>query len=448
MKDILFNRTCKCVLLFITFALMSACEYKDVFDAEYPAEQVYITGTYESIIYKVDKIIEKENAPFRYKIDLENNKLIIPLAVYRSSVKSETELLVKLGIDNDTIPVLIENDAFSGDNGSIVPEILPADKYTFETEIVISKGEELGAFELQVDIPFLLENLDKRYVLGISLLDANAKINEKMNLIVVDLLAAFVEANPDFNFVMNNKKPLEVAFANTSKHCLTYEWDFDDGSPVLNDIDPLLHTFPDVGIYNVKLTSKGTRGNFVTITKVVHIWENITSQYVKNAGDPFLKEGVVTGRVDNLADWLYTQNVLSTYNSTKKIYIGGYQMDNGGVMDFYANKSTGGALKNAKIYQTITSLPMGSYNAGFTPYKFEGENDCYFVVTKSATLPDIESIADDPDVIGYYHWNESIEEKQYGVEFSLDMPQDVTIGFVVSNTEGSRMKIKSVSLSK
>ena len=61
---------------------------------EYPVDKVYIAGTYESIIYKVDQIVETENAPFRYKIDVENNKVLIPLGIYRSSVWSNNDRCV------------------------------------------------------------------------------------------------------------------------------------------------------------------------------------------------------------------------------------------------------------------------------------------------------------------------------------------------------------------
>ena len=71
-----------------------------------------------------------------------------------------------------------------------------------------------------------------------------------------------------------------------------------------------------------------------------------------------------------MKDWSCTENVKSTYNSSKKIYVGGYQGDNGGVMDFYANKATGGALTNAKIYQSV-DLPAGTFNAGFIPFRWK-----------------------------------------------------------------------------
>ena len=435
-------------LALLLVILLHACEYKDIYDAgsEYPVDKVYIAGTYESIIYKVDQIVETENAPFRYKIDVENNKVLIPLGIYRSSVWSNNDVSVELGIDNDTIPALIDSEELVGEDGTI-PEILPADKYRLDTEIHIAKGEDLGQLNLTVDIPFLLDNLDKRYVLGIRILNSNAEINEKMSLIVVDITAGFIEPQPDFTFEMDEKKPFEVSFSNKSVFCLDYEWDFDDGSSMVNEKEPQKHVFPGVGIYNVKLTSKGTRGNLVTKEKVVHIWEDITDIYIKNGGNPFQKAGLVSGRVDCLKDWTCTENVLSTYNSSKKIYVGGYQGDNGGVMDFYANKATTGAFENAKIYQT-TDLPEGAYYAAFVPFSFVGKNNCYFVVTKGVELPDIDDVESNPNVIAYLHWDETTELVKQGMEFEVSASGPVTIGFVVSNDEGGRVKIKSVSLAK
>ncbi len=116
-------------------------------------------------------------------------------------------------------------------------------------------------------------------------------------------------------------------------------------------------------------------------------------------------------------------------------------------MDFYANKATTGALENAKIYQT-TDLPEGAYYAAFVPFSFVGKNNCYFVVTKGVELPDIDDVESNPNVIAYLHWDETTELVKQGMEFEVSASGPVTIGFVVSNDEGGRVKIKSVSLAK
>ena len=444
MKKIIY----KALSVLTVSILLYACEYREVYDAgsEYPNDKVYIAGVYETLIYKVDQIIESPNEPFRYIIDAGNNKLLIPIGIYRGSVWSKGNVVVELGVDNDTIPGLIESEELVDEDGSI-PEILPEGKYQLDTQVNIAKGEDLGMSNLAIDIPFLLSNLDKRYALGVKILSSNVDINESKSLIVLDIKAGLIEAQPDFTFEVDEKDPLKIHISNTSVFCLNYEWDFGDGSEIVTEQDPKEHVFPGVGIYNVKLTSKGTRGNLVTVTKVIHIWEDITDEYIKNSGAPFVKAGLVSGRVDCLKDWSCTENVKSTYNSSKKIYVGGYQGDNGGVMDFYANKATGGALTNAKIYQSV-DLPAGTFNAGFIPFRFDGKSDGYLVVTKGSELPDIENMMTDPDVLAYLHWDETTPLTKQGVEFNLASAGTVTIGFVVSNEEGARVKIKSVSLEK
>lgn len=444
MKRVVYN-----ILIFCSIAfLIQSCEYREVYDAgsEYPEDKVYIAGVYESVIYKVDAIRETENAPFRYKIDAQNNRLLIPMGVYRGSVWSKKEVTVNLAVSNDTIQGLIESEALVDDDGS-VPEILPEGKYTFDEVLHFDKGEDLAITNLSIDIPFLLENLDKRYALGIKIVSSNVDINESKSLIVFDIKAGLIEAQPDFTYEIDEDNPLKIWLTNTSVFCLDYEWDFGDGSPTINEQDPESHEFPTTGRYNVKLTSTGTRGNKVVMTKLVHIWEVITEEFIKNSGNPFVKAGLVSGRVDCLKDWECTENVKTTYNKAKDIYVGGYQGDNGGVMDFYANTATFGALENAKIYQTV-ALPAGTYNAGFIPYRMDGESNCYFVIYQGNTLPDMEQIESDPNVLGYLHWDETVTLTQQSVEFDVPSDTDVTIGFVVSEPADSRVKIKSVSLAR
>jgi len=156
MKKIIY----KALSVLTVSILLYACEYREVYDAgsEYPNDKVYIAGVYETLIYKVDQIIESPNEPFRYKIDAGNNKLLIPIGIYRGSVWSKGNVVVELGVDNDTIPGLIESEELVDEDGSI-PEILPEGKYQLDTQVNIAKGEDLGMSNLAIDIPFLLSNM-------------------------------------------------------------------------------------------------------------------------------------------------------------------------------------------------------------------------------------------------------------------------------------------------
>jgi len=447
----LINNISKILLLFAVVGFTMSCEYKEIYDANYPDPEVYMLGVKDGVIYKVDEIIEEEDVLSRYTLDLDNNKIIIPLGVYRSATTSKGNASVSLGTDNDTIQKLIDNEELieTGDDGSIsIPEILPQSAYTLPDKVEIKGGEEVGHIELAIDIPFLLENMDKRYVLAVKITDSSIKVSETMNTIVVDLNTAIMDAHPDFNFKIDRNNRFKVSFTNSSQHSLSYEWDFGDGSEIIKNKNPEPHIFPGEGTYYVKLSAEGIRGNMTTITKRVIIWNDVTTDFVLDPGNPFMRANISSGRVDDLAIWNFTPNVQTTKSGD--IYVGGWQNDNNGVIDFYANTEP---MVNAKVYQPIT-IPAGAYYAGFRPYSLVlGNSECYFVVTKGNIIPDIESLATDPDVIGFYHWDSELERgDEFGVEFDVTSQQTLTIGFVVSasneNSPKGRVKIESVFLYK
>lgn len=426
------------IVLSISFA---ACDYNEIYDAEYPEATVYMLGTSESVIFKVDEIVENEDSPFRYKLDLANNKIIIPLGVYRSSIKSEGDIRVKLKVNNDTISELIASGELIGEDGSI-PEIIPEEKYTLSSSTEIKSGKETGHFELSVDIPFLLENVDKRYVLGIKLDESNIKINDKMNTIVVDITSAILESHPAFSFDMSDENPLSIIFNNASKYSLSYRWDFGDNSPILDKENPGTHTYPGVGIYYATLTTEGIMGNTRSYTEKIHILDNITDRYILNPGNPFKREGLTTGRVDNLADWQCTPNVLTTISGG--VQVGGFQTDLGGVMDFYANLEP---MVNGKIFQAF-ALPQGEYIMAFTPLSFTGTNECCLVILSGNSIPDLDDVAGNANVLASYRWNENIPTDEIRLDFKVSSFETITIGFVVSGELKGRVKIASVSLYK
>jgi gliding motility-associated-like protein len=71
-----------------------------------------------------------------------------------------------------------------------------------------------------------------------------------------------VHPDPGAAFQMSQVQgcaPLEVVMGNTSANALSYTWDFGDGSPVSNELNPR-HTFTKSGTYLVKLMVRGVGG--------------------------------------------------------------------------------------------------------------------------------------------------------------------------------------------
>ena len=109
--------------------MFSACEYREVYDAgsQYPNDKVYIAGVYESVIYEVNELIESEDAPFRYKIDAENNMKRKPISFYVTKEKkteppfenaywNHKEKGIYVDIDTNT-PLFSSKDKFTSDCG-------------------------------------------------------------------------------------------------------------------------------------------------------------------------------------------------------------------------------------------------------------------------------------------------------------------------------------------
>lgn len=410
---------------------VTSCEYKEIADAEYPGQAIYMPAA-KSGIYTIDEIAES-NAPFRYEVDLSAQKIIVPLAVYRAGVNNKGSITVDIEADRDTVSRVIDSGDLTGEDGHTA-ELLPEGKYTLPESVRIDDGAESAGISLAIDLPFLLDQSGKHFAVGVKLLRANAKINESLNTVIVNLSSDFLHPRPAFTYSVTEKNGLTVAFTNTTRFGTGYEWDFGDGSPVSTDESPVPHTYPSLGAYTVRLTVEGVAGKKVAYTQTVHLWEDITERYILNPG-PFKRSDRPTGKVGILQDWSYTPNVLASNGK------GGYYMENGGVMDFYS--TTG--LTNAKIYQSF-ELPAGTYRAAFIPYEFKGTNECYYVVAAGDEIPDIENLEGNAAVLGMFHWNEDIGQTEQEMFFQVDTAQRITLGFVVTNQEKSRLKISSVAL--
>ena len=107
-------------LLILAIAIVS-CQYQAIADADYPEQGVYIPIA-KSGIYTIDNVAVT-NAPFRYVMDNVNNKIIIPIGVYRYGISNRGTIAVNIALNNDTVTNLIAA-------GSLLTSdiILPADK--------------------------------------------------------------------------------------------------------------------------------------------------------------------------------------------------------------------------------------------------------------------------------------------------------------------------------
>lgn len=169
-------------ILFIT--VVTACnKYKEFADAEYPGEKVYMSTSAKGI-YDLSVIVNPYHIPtpdsaYRYVVDRQNNKLVIPLGVIRSGIVKSGEVNVTLGAAEDTVSSLISEAVLAG------VDLLATTNYTFPEKIVIPANKDFAAFNVLVDLPYINANADKKLAFAITIRDANKEINDMYKTTIV-----------------------------------------------------------------------------------------------------------------------------------------------------------------------------------------------------------------------------------------------------------------------
>jgi len=433
MKKIIVFNFGRILLLLGIIMMFYSCEYNNIVDANYPGQLIYMPGA-KNGIFVIDQVIEPVVNPtpgalFRFTLDQTNKKFVVPLSVYRSGIDNKGNIEVRIRTDEDTIAKLKTISGMLPDNTLL----LPANSYTFTPTVVIKDGDEIAKFNLSIDFDFLRANHGKSYAIGVNISSDDRKINKSLSTMIIVINTSFLIPVIDFTPTPDITNGKTINFINHTLYGTGYSWDFGDGAAVSTDISPI-HTYASYGTYTVRFAATGLIGNS-SIERTIKLWENLTNTYFPNPGNPFLRSDSRAAKTGNLKDWSFTPNVQTGG------YGGFYLETGGGVMDFYS----GSGLTNAKIYRTI-DLPAGEYKTGFINAGFTGTNNCYFAIALGNQIPDIETIETSNNVLGKFHWNTNISSATNEVSFKLDSPQTVTIGFVVSNTAKSEIKINSVFL--
>lgn len=128
----------------------------------------------------------------------------------------------------------------------------------------------------------------------------------------------------DFSFSVNQN---QVTFTNNSLRAATYDWDFGDGSPINNTINPT-HTYTAVGNYTVSLQAKSNCNKFarknkqVSINTIPNTLDDLDNSLQKSIfyseGKLFLQGSFTEVMVINL----HGDRVLLDLNKTKRPYVG------------------------------------------------------------------------------------------------------------------------------
>lgn len=413
-------------LIFVIGLPFSSCRYVEIADADYMEQMIYMPAAVSGI-YQVNDT--NSLGTYKYQLDLENNKLVIPLGVCRSGVDSKGRVVIDIMVNNDTIQSL--NEIYLSEGPEYKPfVIIPENKYSFPQQVTIPDGADNAIFNMMIDLDYLATQPDAKLGVAFEIQSNAINVNQKLNLMVLELNTNFIVPTAEFSIAVDEENDKKLIFTNRSSYARECVWDFGDGNVRTTMQDTVQHCYADYKEYKVSMTVKGITEKPVINDKLIKIWQNITADYIKNPGNPFLRSDNRTGVVGNLADWSITDNLKTTKSGNE--YYGGYiknqEIDGTvymGLMDFFSLE----AIQNGKIWQTI-DLPAGAYRLSATPVLFTGENDCCFAVVKGGEMPDIEYL-ENSTVLAKQFFN-SMQGEDLELKFTVEVAGQVTIGFIVN----------------
>ncbi|MDR0541524.1 MAG: DUF1735 domain-containing protein, partial [Dysgonamonadaceae bacterium] len=332
------------IALCIWTAVFFSCSYQELADADYPGQTIYLPAAVNGI-YTLNKVTDVDSKTFKYELDLENNKLILPLSVYRSGTDNRGAVHVDISINSDTINQLIAGGTLIDGKGRNL-KLIPEDQYTITPSVELKDGEEWGAITLEIQLDYIASQPDTRLALAVAVSGREIQASPKLSTVVIEINTNFLVPTPLFTYKVSPNNDKIILFENTSTDALTYQWDFGDGT-TSGEKAPAPHQYTDYKTYHVKLTVTGITQIPVTGTHNLRIWENISPAYIKNPGTPypFTRSDNRTNRTGNLAEWTTTDNLKSL---SQGVLYGGFYNDAalGPVMDFYSRD----AITNGKIY--------------------------------------------------------------------------------------------------
>lgn len=428
----------KLIMVVFIALLFGSCQYQEISEAVYPEPKVYLPAAASEYYLLNDTnqwvsgMIPGTSVPalFKYQLDIEHNKVIVPIGVYRSGTDNQGVVNVEIVLDNTNVVQVLENSQTLPKADETI-ELLAETAIAFDENVVIADGTSSTIVNVEIDIDYLATKKDKLLAWGMRIVNSNFEIAKDLDQAIIVIDTDFIVPYPKFSYSIDKKNDRKITFYNeTSGYAKSFVWQFDDTE--LQTVDRVItHEFDSYKEHSVSFTAIGITGKPITTTFDLYVWQNVTSDYLKNPGNPFLRSDDRTAVVGNLANWLITDNLKTT--ESKGEFYGGYVKSQkyGDIvlenfMDFFSME----AIEDGKIYQSFT-LPAGDYRAVFMPYGFTGSNECYFVVSEGNNIPDADTMNEEPSVLASLFFDEELKEEQE-IFFSNPVEQTVTIGFVVN----------------
>ncbi|OAQ42016.1 hypothetical protein A5893_02550 [Pedobacter psychrophilus] len=253
---------------------MSSCEYKEYPDSDVPEQAIYMTSAAAATrapsptgFYDVNSVAIPGQL-FRYVVDPVTNRFNISLGIGRSGISLEGDVNVNIVLNADTVSKLKTSGKLAAD-----VMVLPATAFNLQTSILMPSGSSTTSFPLSIDLPFLINNPNTRFAIGVGITSNDRKATKNLNTTIVLLNTSFLFPVSNFTFAANTTNPKIINFTNTSINGVSSTWNFGDGSAVSTEKSPI-KTYSNSGTYNVTLTTIGVTGDAQKSVKTTSVIVN------------------------------------------------------------------------------------------------------------------------------------------------------------------------------
>ena len=231
---------------------------------------------------------------------------------------------------------------------------------------------------------------------------------------------------------------------NSPTELQSVKWDFGDGKTA-DQLQPN-KTYEAGKLFTAKAIFKTKKGSQGTINKLITSEgsvQDVTNQYIKNTGPKFAASERVGSRWGVVADWRVNKAVRQREGG-----MGGWDEWEGNSMSM---EKWGGEpdIVNGKIEQTsLATLPVGKYFYELRFHDFQVKDKLYNVISKAASLPDVDKVEADPNVLGWLRFKDNAPLVST-TAFSVTEAKPVTFGFVATFQQADQnFKLTQIRLYK
>lgn len=257
------------IALVVGMSLLASCEYDEVADNTFPEQVLYLPSAINGN-FTIDNVPSyytfhpTPGTAYRFKVDLNSKKFIVPLGVYRSGIDKGDNVPGSIIVRNDTIAALLA--------GSKVPAgtvAIPFDKMVVPSNFEVKSGSEVETFDVSIDLDYIKSVPNAIYAFAVGIESPKVTVNPRYKTTVVIINTKFLKPTANFASKADATNTKQITFTNNSTYGISYTWDFGDNTTSTSTAP--VHTYAAAGTYNVTLTTVGVTGDADKSVKTLSI---------------------------------------------------------------------------------------------------------------------------------------------------------------------------------